>query len=107
MQDEATPLFAERQFFTSLAKGDLGPLDSLLADDFIMVDVLGGSEISKVALLAAMESGQLKFDAIVRADCHVRFYRTTAVVNGRTHMTGSFDQTPFAANSRYTHVYVE
>lgn len=107
MQDEPAPLVAEHQFFTSLAKSDLESLDHVLVDDFILIDVLGGSEINKTALLAMMGSGQLTFNAIVLADYHLRFYHATAVVNGRAQMTGSFGPNRFAANSRYTHVYVE
>jgi len=37
----------------------------------------------------------------------VRVYQTTAVITGRTEMSGQFGETPFATKSRYTHVYVE
>ena len=41
------------------------------------------------------------------ADVGVRIYRTTAVITGRTQMSGQLGETPFATENRYTHVYVE
>jgi ketosteroid isomerase-like protein len=82
-------------------------LSQILADDFIMIEVMGGSEVTKSSLLGAIESGQLKFEAVEPAEMRVRTYQTTAVVTGRTQMSGRFAGTPFAVRSRYTHVYVE
>jgi ketosteroid isomerase-like protein len=107
MKSQLAPLAAEREFFTSLLKGDVQALDEVLADDCILVDVMRGAEITKQVLLAAVESGQLKFGFIAPADSHVRSYQTTAVVNGRTQMNGLAGGLPFATKSRYTHVYVE
>jgi hypothetical protein len=107
MNDETNVLAAERAFFTALVEGRADALDQILSNDFLLIDVMQGAEISKAALLAVIESGQLRFDAIQPVDSHVRLYQTTAVVIGRTEMKGRFEGTPFAASSRYTHVYVE
>jgi len=107
MRDELDPLAAERHFFASLVAGDVGALDRVLGDDFLLIDVMSGTEINKASLLAVVGSGQLKFEAIEPAEARVRFYGGTAVVTGRTQMHGSFGETPFAASSRYTHVFVE
>jgi len=66
-----------------------------------------GSEISKSALLTALESGQLKFDTIDQFEPRLRMYGETAVVNGRTQMSGRFERMRFTASSRYTHFYVK
>jgi hypothetical protein len=79
----------------------------VIADDFILIEVMGGSEITKSSLLATIQSGQLKFGPIEPADVRVRVYQTAAVITGRTEMRGQFGETPFATKSRYTHVYVE
>ena len=99
-------LAADRQFFTALLAGDAQALDHLLVDDFILVDVMSGSEITKPAFLAAIGSGQIKFEAIEPADNRVRLYQKTAIVTGRTQMKGRLGDAPFAASSRYTHVFV-
>jgi hypothetical protein len=107
MNDELDPLVTDRQFFSALVDGSVKDLDQILADDFVLIEVMGGSEVSKSSLLGAIESGQLKFEAIAPADSRVRSYRTTAVVTGFTQMSVRFGETPFAIRSRYTHVYVE
>ncbi len=107
MKNELDPLAAERQFFSALVDASVEALDRVLADDFILIDVMSGSEITKSSLLAVIVSGQLKFEAIEPADPLVRLYQTTAVITGRTQMSGRFGETPFTVSSRYTHVYVE
>src|SRR5262249_5391150 len=82
-------------------------LDQLLADDFLLIDVMSGSEISKTAFLDVLGSGDLRFESIQPAEVRVRHYGTTAIVTGRTEMSGRYAEMPFSARSRYTHVYVE
>jgi Domain of unknown function (DUF4440) len=77
-----------------------------LADDFILIDVMRGSEITKSSLLAAIGSGQVQFESIEPGDNLMRLYKTTAVVTGRTRMKGRLGGAPFATSSRYTHVFV-
>ena len=107
MQDESSPLEAERQFFTALIGANLEALDQVLAADFVLIDVIRGAEISKADLLAVIGSGQLKFEVIDPAESHARLYPSTAVITGRTEMRGRFEETPFTASSRYTHVYLQ
>jgi ketosteroid isomerase-like protein len=107
MNAELDSMAAERRFFSALLDADTDGLDRVLADDFMLIDVMSGSEITKSSLLALVGSGQLKFDAIEPTDRHVRLYQTTAVITGRTQMKGRFADIPFAASSRYTHVYVD
>lgn len=103
-EDDQDPLAAERRFFAALIAADLEDLDRVLADDFVLIDVMRGDEIPKPALVAVLGSGQLRFLAIEPLESRVRRYPGTAVVTGRTHMSGTFDGTPFTTSSRYTHV---
>jgi hypothetical protein len=105
MNHELDPLVTDRQFFSALVDGSVKDLDQILADDFVLIEVMGGSEVPKSSLLGAIESGELKFETIEPADGSVRLYGTTAV--GRTQMCARLGETPFAIRSRYTHVYVE
>jgi hypothetical protein len=106
MEEATGPLAAEREFFTALVEARPEVLDRVLADDFLLIDVMRGSEVTKPSLLAVIGSGQLRFEVIEPAEPRVRLYQATAVVTGRTRMSGRFGGTPFAALSRYTHVYV-
>ena len=81
-------------------------LEALLAEDFSLADLSGGV-MSKAALIEAVGSRQLRFEAIEPVEATVRLYGPTAIVTGRTKMRGRFGDTSFAAHSRYTHVYVE
>ena len=107
MDDESSALPTERKFFASLNRADVQTLDSILAEDFLLIDVMTGSEITKSALLAVLGSGQLKFETIDPLEQRIRTYGETAVVTGRTQMSGRFQENPFTASSRYTHVYVK
>jgi ketosteroid isomerase-like protein len=101
------PLAADRQFFAALLAGSAGDLDRILTDDFVIIDVMSGAEATKPAFLAVVGSGDLRFEAIEPAENRVRLYGQTAVITGRTRMRGSYAGAPFAARSRYTHVFVE
>ena len=107
MHDKLNPQMTEHQFFHSLIAADVGALDRILSDDFLLIDVMTGSEVRKPDLLAVLRAGQLVFEAIAPIESQVRLYGITAVITGRTQMSGRFGGTPFTASSRYTHVFVE
>jgi ketosteroid isomerase-like protein len=99
-------LAAEARFFGALLHADGAALRALLTPDFVLIDVMTGSEIPGPALADVVGSGQLRFEAIERLDSRVRRYGSAAVVTGRTRMRGRYGEQPFGAHSRYTHVYV-
>jgi hypothetical protein len=103
--EEPNVLKVERKYFNALIEGNSAGLDKLLSDDFLLIDVLSGSEITKSTLLAAVSAGQLKFENIESIDARLRSYHCTVVVTGTTKMSGRFADAPFVLFSRYTHVY--
>ena len=103
--EEPNVLQVERKFFSALVEGNSTDLDHLLSDDFLLIEVLTGAEITKGTLLAALSSGQLKFEEINPIESHTRLYRRAAVVTGTTRMNGRFAGALFVLLSRYTHVY--
>jgi ketosteroid isomerase-like protein len=107
MQSESDPIAADRQFFAALIAADTAALGRLLADDFVLIDVMTGSEVPRAALLDVVGSGQLVFETIDPAEVRCRRYGATAVVTGRTRMAGRYAGAAFGAASRYTHVHVE
>jgi hypothetical protein len=107
MDPKLDPVATDRAFFAALISANLDSLDALLIDDFLLIDVLNGSEITKPMLLAAVGSSQVKFDAIEQVESRVRVYAaSTAVVTGRTELRGRVGEAAFTASSRYTHVFV-
>jgi len=107
MDPKLDPVAADRAFFAALISANLDSLDALLTDDFLLIDVLNGSEITKPMLLAAVGSSKVKFDAIEQVEARTRMYAaSTAVVTGRTELRGRVGEAAFTASSRYTHVFV-
>jgi Domain of unknown function (DUF4440) len=107
MKDEMSPDEVERRFFAGLLEANVEALNQVLSEDFLLIEVQGGTEVSKPVLLEVIGSGQLTFEAIERVESRTRRYGAAAVINGRTQMRGTFGGAPFTAHSRYTHVFVE
>lgn len=105
--DDGSPLAADRRFFDALRKADAKGLSRLLAEDFVLIDVLQGGEIPGRALVEALATGQLRFDSIGVLESRERRYGTAAIVTGRTEMSGRGGDQVWAARSRYVHVFVE
>src|SRR5690242_19631505 len=106
MTNVSGPLAAEQQFFAALVAANVETLSDLLSDDFLLIDVMTGSEVDKSALLAVVGSGQLKFESIEQVNSRERSYGNTSVITGRTQMGARFGEQSFTAKSRYTHVYI-
>ena len=101
------PEKAELEFFTALIEADQEALNGILADDFLLIDVMTGSAVSKAALREILGERGLRFDEINRIDYRVRIYGATAVITGQTEMFGHFNGRRFEVDSRYAHVFVE
>lgn len=100
------PLAVDNEFFAALLNADAEALDRILMDDFVLIDVMQGAEITKPVLLAAVASAQIRFHSIDPAEQRVRFYDNAAVITGTTYMKGSVGDSSFAVHSRYTHIYI-
>ncbi|HLN78241.1 MAG TPA: DUF4440 domain-containing protein [Nocardioidaceae bacterium] len=98
----------DESFFDALLAADVDALDDLLADDFLIVDVLMGQVAHRDDLLGAMSTGALKFAEVTRypAERGVRHHDSVAVVVGRTRMAIHHPGGEVTVGSRYTHVYV-
>ena len=106
MSTEHAAMTGEDAFFDALLRGDGTALKAVLTPDFLLIDVMSGSEIPGDVLIDLVGSHQLRFESVERIDSRVRQYGDTAVVTGQTRMRGGFGDQRFEAHSRYTHVYV-
>ena len=106
MNRESDVTAADGQFFTALVDADVQALNQLLVDDFVLIDVMRGAEVSKSDLVAAIETGQVRFEAIQSAGGRVRLYGDAAIVTGRTEMRMRVGGSSVTVCSRYTHVFV-
>ena len=73
----------ERRRIQYLTGGDLTQLERLLSDDLIYTHSSGRVE-SKAQFLAALRSGEMKYEAMDHEDVQVRVYGDTAVLRGRS-----------------------
>ena len=106
MSAASEPELAEDGYFEALIAGDAGQVAEVLAEDFLIVDVMSGSVADRAAFVAALRDGRLSFERVQLVERLTRRYGDTAIIVGRTEMSGSFDATSFAVASRYTHVFV-
>jgi ketosteroid isomerase-like protein len=97
---------ADDAFFKALVDANVDALEGLLADDFIIVDVMRGTEVDRSDFLAPIANQQLKFEKIEPAERRIRNYGGMSIINGRTIMKGEFSAAPFGVASRYTHVFL-
>jgi ketosteroid isomerase-like protein len=107
MGNESDVLAAEERFFQALLRADRAGLEAVLTPDFLLIDVMTGSEIPGAVLTDLVGSRQLVFDLVERLGSRVRLYGKAAVVTGETRMQGHYGEQRFGAHSRYTHVYVQ
>jgi ketosteroid isomerase-like protein len=105
--DHDAPLAAEQAFFGALRAANAAALADVLADDFVLVDVMRGGEIPRAAMIEAIASRQIAFDTIEVLESRLRRYGHVAVIVGRTRMTGRAGAAAWTVASRYTHVLVE
>jgi ketosteroid isomerase-like protein len=99
---------ADEAFFSALLSADMGSLEAVLADDFVIVDVMSGGVTGREEFLSAIGSGMVRFAEVTRfsAEQSVRRRETAGVVVGRTRMVMHVGPDGVTANSRYTHVFV-
>ena len=100
-------LACEESFFSALLTADHQTLATILAGDFVIVDVMSGQTARREDLLGAISSGEPQF-ADVRQyteERSVRHRNSLAVMIGRTQMLMHYQGHEITAKSRYTHVY--
>ena len=100
-------LACDESFFTALLAADHELLGTILAGDFLSIDVLSGQVGHREELLGAISSGQLRFAEVTLhpEQRWVRLRDSAAVVAGRTRMVLSYRGEEVTVHSRYTHAY--
>jgi len=72
----------------------------------MIIDVISGAVADRASFVAAIRDGLVVFERVRLVERLTRHYDDTAIIVGRTEMSGSFDGAPFAAACRYTHVLI-
>jgi ketosteroid isomerase-like protein len=102
----STPGHTDHAFFAALLAADTDALEELLAQDFLIVDVVRGGITSRETFIAAIREAMAEFSEIDVAERTIRSYGDAAVIVGRTRMSGKIADESFVVESRYTHVVV-
>jgi ketosteroid isomerase-like protein len=76
-----------------------------MAEDFRQIDGYGNLE-TRQSFVAGIIDPKLTIDPYTVEEFEVRLYGDTALLSGRTHMTGKYDGKAFESNYRYIDVYV-
>ena len=77
-----------------------------MSEDFRQIDGAGNVE-TRQSFVDDLMSPQLVIAPYVVEDFDVRLFGDTALLSGRTRMTGTYDGKPFASHYRYIDVYVK
>jgi hypothetical protein len=62
-----------------------------------------GALVDRTSFIAALRDGLLEFERVQLLERLSGRYADTAIIVGRTAMTGSFEAPSFSTESRYTH----
>jgi ketosteroid isomerase-like protein len=89
----------------AIVRKDEAAVAANMAEDFRQIDGYGNLETKK-SFVAGIVDPKLAIDPYTVEDFEVRLYGDTALLSGRTHMTGKYDGKPFESNYRYIDIYV-
>jgi ketosteroid isomerase-like protein len=89
----------------AIVRKDENAIAGNMAEDFRQIDGQGNLETKKTFVAGIMDP-KLAIDPYTVEDFEVRLYGDTALLSGRTDMTGKFDGKPFTSNYRYIDIYV-
>lgn len=88
----------------AIVRKDRAAIETNMAEDFRQID--GDADIEdKASFVEGLMSPKLKIDPYTVEDYEVRQYGDTALISGRTKMTGSWDGKPFSTHYRYIDIY--
>jgi ketosteroid isomerase-like protein len=100
--DEFTTI--ENAFNDAMVSNDVGRIADCISDDWVLVTPEVGP-VSREGMLAAISSGTLSHDMMVKRLARVKVYGDMAVVTGRGQNTGLFKGEPIQADEWITDVY--
>ena len=98
-------LALENDWNTAYKRSDIGAMDSLLSDDFI-ITVEDGTTFSKSGYIAHNGNTTVHVETSDMSDLRVRMQGNTAVVTGAYHEKGTEKGKPYEYRDRFTDVWV-
>jgi ketosteroid isomerase-like protein len=96
----------EKDRAAAVIKGDVATLDTLTADDYMMIN-LNGQLADKSTTMNNIKTGSIKLTANDVSDMKVRIYGNTAIVTGKSTAKGSIGGRELKGPVMFTRVYVK
>jgi ketosteroid isomerase-like protein/quercetin dioxygenase-like cupin family protein len=96
----------EREWAAALVAADIGKIDNIVADDWVLTDPMG-QRVSRKDANEELRSGALKFDSTTHSDLKVSVYGDTAVVSGRSKDKGTYKGMDIGGDYAFTDVFVK
>ncbi len=94
------------ELYTALGRNDTAALDRIYADDYTLVNE-DGVLTTKAPRLAAIKSGELKYESISFDEVNVRMYGNTALVTLRVTSKGQSKGQAIGGQFRGTSTYMK
>jgi ketosteroid isomerase-like protein len=88
-----------------IVQKDAAAIAGNMAEDFRIIDRRGNIE-GKRAFVDGILDPKLTINPYTVEEFEVRLYGDTALLSGRTNMTGTYEGQPFTSNYRYIDIYV-
>jgi ketosteroid isomerase-like protein len=103
--DDATLTKLSDDWDKAIVRKDEKAIAGNMAEDFRQIDGDGNIETKK-SFVAGIMDPRLTIDPYTVEDFEIRRYGDTALLSGRSNMTGTFEGKPFVSNYRYIDIYV-
>ncbi|WP_162250766.1 nuclear transport factor 2 family protein [Pelomonas sp. Root1217] len=90
----------------AIVRRDRAAIEANMAEDFRQIDGRGNVE-TKASFVEGLVSPDLVIDPYTVEDFEIRVYGDTALLSGRTRMTGRYQGQAFKSHYRYIDIYVK
>ena len=96
----------EKEMLAAVLKGDTGPSERYLADNYVFTGP-DGLRTGKAQSIEDLKSGNLKLQAASLDDTKVQVYGDTAIVTYSSKDKGTYKGKDISGNTRWTDVFVK
>ncbi len=105
MTAEQTLKAMESDWAAAMMRGDTAALEPILAANWAMVGAQG-ERTNRAEAMAALRSGDLKFESMAPSELDVQIIGDTAIVVGRSKDKGTYKGQDISGDYRFTDVFV-
>ena len=101
---ESEIIEAEELLRLAMLNSDVNTLDKLLANELVFSNHLG-QVLGKQDDIAAHQSGKFRIEVLTPSERRIQVIGNVAIVTVKVHLVGSYEDTDFDNNLRFTRVW--